>query len=214
MLLEDDLELANRLREALSSAGFVVDHETDGDAGWYLGDTVDFDAVVLDLGLPRLPGLEVLKRWRSAGRAVPVLVLSARGTWSERVAGLNAGADDYMSKPFQTEEVVARLRALVRRASGHSAAVLRHGDLVLDASAGSVTVRGQPIELTAQELKVLSYLMHRPGRVVSQADLIEHVYAAEEPRDSNTIEVFVARLRRKLGKDAIRTLRGMGYRMG
>jgi two-component system, OmpR family, response regulator len=206
--------LSGRLSEILTTAGFTVETAADGDTGWYMGDTGNYDAVVLDLGLPRLPGLEVLGRWRAAGRSMPVLVLSARGTWTERVEGLNAGADDYMGKPFQAPEVVARLRSLLRRAAGNAAAILRHGDITLDVGAGKVTAGGQDVELTARELKILGYLMHRIGRIVTQTDLAEYVYALEETRDSNTIEVYIARLRKKLGRDAIRTLRGLGYRMG
>jgi two-component system, OmpR family, response regulator len=213
LVVEDDVELRDRLCGALEAAGFVVDRASEGDTGWYMADGDGYDAVVLDLGLPRLPGLEVLRRWRSNGRNMPVLILSARGTWSERVEGLNAGADDYMGKPFHAAEVVARLRALIRRNAGTTDPVLRHGGIELDAGAGKVSVGGQPVELTAQELKVLAYLMHRKGRIVSQADLVEHVYAMSDMRDSNTIEVFIARLRRKLGREAIRTVRGLGYRM-
>lgn len=179
-----------------------------------MGDSGTYDAIVLDIGLPVLSGLAVLRRWRAAGRTMPVLVLSARGTWSERVEGLNAGADDYMGKPFHAAEVVARLRALIRRSSGGATSLVKLGNITLDASAGSVTVDGQAVELTAQELKVLTYLMHRIGRIVSQGDLAEHVYALGAVRDSNTIEVCIARLRRKLGRDCIRTVRGLGYRMG
>lgn len=214
MLVEDDVQLAQRLCDTLHDAGFRVDHATDGDAGWYMGDTEAYDAVVLDLGLPKLPGLEVLKRWRASGRNMPVLVLSARGAWTERVEGLNAGADDYLRKPFQPPEVVARLRALVRRASGSGGPILRHGDIALDPIAGSLHVAGKPVELTARELKVLTYLMHRMGRIVPQSELMDHVYLMNEARDSNTIEVYIARLRKKLGREAIRTIRGLGYRLG
>jgi two-component system, OmpR family, response regulator len=171
-------------------------------------------AAVLDLGLPKLSGLDVLKRWRAASRSFPVLILSARGTWSERVEGLNAGADDYLGKPFQAAEVVARLRALIRRAFGIANPVLKHGDLTLDSASGQVAVAGKPVELTALELRMLSYLMHRPGRIVSQSELSDHVYGLENVRDSNTIEVYIARLRKKLGRDIIRTVRGLGYRVG
>lgn len=214
LLIEDDADLTRRLTEVLTAAGFSVDHAADGDTGWYMGDTGNYDAVVLDLGLPRLPGLEVLARWRAAGRDIPVLILSARGTWSERVEGLNAGADDYMSKPFHASEVVARLRSLLRRAAGITGAVLRHGDISLNMGAGKATVSGRDVALTARELKILGYLMHRIGRIVSQSDLAEYVYALEDTRDSNTIEVYIARLRKKLGRDVIRTVRGLGYRMG
>ncbi len=168
--------------------------------------------MILDLGLPRLSGLDVLKQWRREGRDVPVLVLTARDGWTDRVEGLNAGADDYLGKPFQNAEVVARLRALTRRSAGRSSPVMQRGDIVLDPTAGTVERAGELIELTARELKVLVYLMHRAGRVVSQGELIDHVYSLDEMRESNTIEVYVARLRKKLGKDAIRTIRGLGYK--
>lgn len=214
LLAEDDAELARRLGSALGEAGFAVDYAADGEDALLLGETHDFDAVVLDLGLPKLAGLEVLKRWRRAGRDMPVLVLTARDAWTERVEGLNAGADDYMGKPFQAAEVVARLRALTRRSAGGASPVLRQGDMTLDASAGAVEVAGRPVELTARELRILGYLMHRTGRIVSQAELADHVYAMDDMRESNTIEVYIARLRKKLGRDAIRAIRGLGYRMG
>ena len=169
---------------------------------------------MLDLGLPKLSGLEVLRRWRAAGRNTPVLMLTARATWTERVEGLNAGADDYLGKPFQSAEVIARLRALIRRAAGGGGSALRHADLVLDVAGAALTKAGAPISLTAGELKLLSYLMHRPGRVVSQAELADHLYAFDAARDSNTIEVYVGRLRRKIGRDTIKTIRGLGYRLG
>lgn len=213
-MIEDDADLASRLHKGLTDAGFAVDRANDGETGWYMGDTQDFDAVVLDVGLPRLSGIDVLKRWRAARRDLPVLLLTARSGWAERVAGLNAGADDYLEKPFHMEEVVARLRALARRSAGTASPVLRHGDVELDTTTGRVTCAGRPIDLTAQELKVLSYLMHRPTHIVSQSELIDHVYSFDAPRQSNTVEVYVARLRRKLGHDTIRTVRGLGYRLG
>lgn len=214
LLVEDDAELARRLGSALGEAGFAVDYAADGDEALFLGDTQDFDAVILDLGLPKLPGLEVLRRWRLNRRDMPVLILTARDTWTERVEGLNAGADDYLGKPFQAAEVAARLRALLRRTAGAASPILRHGDIELDTTAGLAHVAGVPVELTARELRILGYLMHRIGRIVSQAELIDHVYAMEDLRESNTIEVYIGRLRRKLGREAIRTLRGLGYRMG
>ena len=213
LLIEDDQDLARRLADALGEAGFAVDCAVDGETGCLMGETNDFDAVVLDLGLPRLPGIEVLKRWRRAGRDVPVLILTARDAWTDRVEGLNAGADDYLGKPFQSAEVVARLRALTRRSAGRASPLLRRGDIVLDPAASAITQNGELIELTARELRVLTYLMHRAGRIVSQAELVDHVYALDETRESNTIEVYVGRLRKKLGKDVIRTVRGLGYRM-
>lgn len=214
LLVEDDSALAAGLAKVLAAEGFAVDVAEDGDIGCYMGMQQDYDAVLLDLGLPKLPGLEVLKRWRAAGRVMPVLVLTARGTWTERVAGLNAGADDYLGKPFHDEEVIARLRALIRRAGGVADNVLRHGDITLDATSGAVHVGDAPIELTAFEFRVLTYLMHRAGRIVSQADLLDHIYPGATMRESNTIEVYIARLRKKLGRDVIRTVRGLGYRLG
>jgi DNA-binding response OmpR family regulator len=214
LLVEDEAELASRIGKALSTAGFVVDHAGDGETGWYMGDSQPYDAIVLDLGLPAMSGLDVLKRWRRAGRTVPVLILTARSGWAERVNGLNAGADDYMEKPFRSEEIVARLRALTRRSAGAASPLLRHDDIELDAASGVVRKSGTPIELTAKELSILNYLMHRPRRIVSQAELLDHIYALDEPRQPNTVEVYVARLRKKLGHDAIRTVRGLGYRLG
>lgn len=214
LVVEDDPELARRLGAGLGEAGFTVDYVADGDEALYVGETQDFDAVVLDLGLPKLNGLEVLRRWRRGGRNMPVLILTARDAWTERVEGLNAGADDYLGKPFRSAEVVARLRALLRRSAGSASPVLRVGDIALDAGAGAVTLAGTPVEMTARELQILGYLMHRVGRIVSQAELIDHVYAMDDTRESNTIEVYIARLRKKLGRDAIRTIRGLGYRLG
>jgi len=213
-LVEDDAELADRLTEALSAAGYAVDRAADGEMGWYMGDTTLYDAVVLDLGLPKRPGMEVLKQWRASGRNMPVLILTARGAWTERVEGLNAGADDYMGKPFHAAEVVARLRALLRRGAGTAAPVLTQGDISLDPASGTVTVGGAAVALTALELKILTYLMHRPRRIVPQSELLDHVYGMDDIRDANTIEVYIGRLRRKLGRDAIKTQRGLGYRIG
>lgn len=213
LVVEDDAILAARLAEALVAAGFAADLAVDGEEAVLFGLSADYDAVILDLGLPKLPGLDVLRHWRGEGRSLPVLVLSARGTWSERVEGLNLGADDYMAKPFHAAEVVARLRALIRRSSGNPASLLQRGRVSLDLVANLVRVDGKEVDLTAQELKVLAYLMQRPGRVISQGDLAEHVYGMSDTRESNTIEVFIARLRAKLGRETIRTLRGLGYRM-
>ena len=213
-MVEDDAELADRLTEALSAAGYAVDRAADGEMGWYMGDTTLYDAVVLDLGLPKRSGMEVLKQWRASGRNMPVLILTARGAWTERVEGLNAGADDYMGKPFHAAEVVARLRALLRRGAGTAAPVLTQGDISLDPASGTVTVGGSAVALTALELKILTYLMHRPRRIVPQSELLDHVYGMDDIRDANTIEVYIGRLRRKLGRDAIKTQRGLGYRIG
>jgi DNA-binding response OmpR family regulator len=182
--------------------------------GYELGRTEDFDAVILDLGLPDMQGVEVLKRWRKVGRQMPVLILTARGSWAEKVEGLNAGADDYISKPSHIQEIAARLRALIRRAAGTGSSTLVHDEIELSPASGTVTVSGKPIGLTAQEFRILNYFMHRQGRMISQADLIEHLYPHEEERDPNTIEVYIARLRKKLGRDVIKTQRGLGYRMG
>ena len=176
-----------------------------------MGSTETYDAIVLDLGLPEIDGLTVLDRWRKEGRTAPVLVLTARDSWSDKVAGLDAGADDYVAKPFQTEELIARLRALIRRASGNASAELNAGDIRLDTRSGKVTRGGTPIKLTAQEYKLLSYLLHHKGKVVSRTELIEHIYDQDFDRDSNTIEVFVTRIRKKLGSDVITTIRGLGY---
>jgi len=191
-----------------------VDTADDGEEGWFQGDTEPYDAVILDLGLPTLDGLTVLKRWRQAGRAMPVLVLTARGSWQEKVDGMDAGADDYLAKPFQMEELLARLRALIRRATGHASPDLTCGPVRLDTRSGQVSLDGAPVTLTAHEFRVLSYLMHHQGKVISRAELTEHLYAQDFDRDSNPIEVFVGRLRKKLGPDLITTIRGLGYRMG
>jgi len=182
--------------------------------GLALGRSEDFDAAILDLGLPDIQGVEVLRRWRKAGREMPVLILTARGSWTEKVEGLNAGADDYVTKPSHVQEIAARLRALIRRAAGKSSPVLVHNDIELSPASGSVTVAGKPVDLTAQEFRILNYFMHRRGRVISQSELIEHLYPLEAERDPNTMEVYIARLRRKLGRDIIKTLRGLGYRFG
>lgn len=173
-----------------------------------------FDAIILDLGLPGLPGIKVLQGWRRAGCTTPVLILTARSSWTEKVEGLNAGADDFVTKPFQVDEVAARLRALMRRAAGQATPELRHGKIALDPVSGTASVAGQPIELTAQEFRLLNLFLHRVGRIVTQAELLDHLYGLDEERHSNTIEVYVGRLRRKIGRDAIRTLRGLGYRFG
>jgi two-component system OmpR family response regulator len=213
LLIEDEPLLRSQLREALQGAGYVVDEAGDGREGHFLGDTDSFDAVVLDLGLPVLDGLTVLRRWRDAGRTMPVLILTARDNWSEKVAGIDAGADDYLTKPFHMEELLARVRALIRRAAGQASPVLRCGELSLDTRSGRVTLLGQPVNLTSHEYKVLAYLMHRPGAVVSRTELTEHIYAQDSDRDSNTIEVFVGRLRKKLPAGLIETVRGLGYRL-
>lgn len=211
--MEDDRDIAQRLGEGLAEAGFSVEYAFNGPDGLALGTDDSFDAAVLDLGLPQMQGLDVLKEWRRNSRNFPVLILTARGTWSEKVDGLNAGADDYITKPFHVPEVAARLKALIRRSAGQASSVLKHGRLTLDTTTGKATYDGTPIELTASELRMLNYFMHRIGRIVSQSELTEHLYATADSRESNTIEVYVSRLRRKTSTDLIKTIRGLGYRM-
>ncbi|KRI00928.1 response regulator transcription factor [Curvibacter sp. PAE-UM] len=213
LLVEDEATLAAQLRQVLLDAGYAVDQADNGRDAWVQGGVQAYDAVVLDLGLPVLDGLSVLKRWRSEGMSAPVLILTARDQWHEKVVGIDAGADDYLTKPFHTEELLARVRALIRRASGLSSALLACGPLALDTRSGRVTLDGQPVNLTAQEFKLLSYLMHHPNELVSRTVLTEHLYAQDFERDSNTIEVFVARLRKKLPAAMIETVRGLGYRL-
>jgi two-component system, OmpR family, response regulator len=213
LVAEDEASLARQLTAALRHAGYAVDHAADGERADLLGHDERYDAVVLDLGLPKVDGLTLLRRWRESGLAMPVLVLTARGSWHEKVQGIDSGADDYMGKPFRMEELLARLRALIRRASGQAHPELRCGALVLDPRSGKVTLEGAEVRLTSHEFRVLSYLMHHSGRVVSQSELTEHIYSQSFDRDSNTVEVFIARLRRKLGPAFIETVRGLGYRM-
>ena len=213
LVVEDEPTLARQLFDALNEAGYAVDAADNGKDALYLGEQEAFDAVVLDLGLPLMDGLTVLGRWRSEGRKMPVLVLTARDAWHQKVAGIDAGADDYLTKPFHMEELLARVRALIRRAGGHASALLECGPLVLDSRAGRLSVDGLPVPLTSHELRVLSYLMHHQGKVVSRTELTEHIYAQDFDRDSNTIEVFVASLRKKLPEGLIETVRGLGYRL-
>jgi two-component system OmpR family response regulator len=212
-VVEDEIRLADQLAATLDAAGYVVDCAADGERADFLVRTESYDAALLDLGLPRIDGLTLLRRWREAGIALPVLILTARDSWHEKVQGIDGGADDYVAKPFRMEELLARLRALIRRSSGQLTPELRAGDLALDPRTGRVTIAGSPVRLTAHELRVLSYLLHQRGRVVSQGELTEHIYAQDFDRDSNTVEVFVARLRRKLGAARIETVRGLGYRI-
>ena len=213
LVAEDQPQLLSQLSAALTDAGYVVDRAADGEAADFYAGTNEYDAVILDLGLPRIDGLTLLRKWREAGQAVPVLVLTARGSWHEKVQGIDSGADDYVAKPFRIEEVLARLRALIRRASGQVTPQLRCDAVSLDPRLAKVTLDGTPVKLTSHEFRVLSYLMHHRDRVVSQAELTEHIYAQDFDRDSNTVEVFIARLRRKLGAALIETVRGIGYRM-
>ena len=213
LIVEDEPTIATQLAEALGRAGYAVDRAGNGGDALALGSNEPVDAVILDLGLPQIDGLTVLKKWRAAGRAMPVLILTARDNWHEKVAGIDAGADDYLAKPFHMEELLARLRALIRRAGGHASAELACGELRLDTRAGRVSVGGLPLTLTSHEYRVLDYLMHHPGQLVSRSDLIEHIYAQDFDRDSNTVEVFIARLRKKLPDGAIETVRGLGYRL-
>ncbi|MBY6202853.1 response regulator transcription factor [Maritalea mobilis] len=211
LAVEDDPRIAADLQAALSGAGFRVDRTGDGEEAWFLGDTEEFDLVVLDLGLPRLDGLAVLKRWRANGRTMPVLVLTARGTWQERVEGIEAGADDYLPKPFRMEELIARARALVRRAGGHATALQEVGDLSLDTNRMGVALRGVPVQVTALEYRLLAYLMQNRDRPVPPTELLEHLYGDDDAREANALEAVIARLRRKLGPGVIGTRRGFGY---
>lgn len=211
LVVEDDPDLNRQIVTALQEAGYVTDSATDGEEGHYLGDTEPYDAVVLDLGLPVLDGVSVLEKWRRAGRNMPVLILTARDRWSDKVAGFDAGADDYVAKPFHMEEVLARLRALLRRSAGHATSELTCGPVMLDTKSAKVTVNGTSVKLTSLEFRLLAYLMHHKGKVISRTELVEHLYDQDFDRDSNTVEVFVGRLRKKLGVEILHTIRGMGY---
>lgn len=213
LIVEDEPELNRQLEEACSDAGYVVDKAFDGEEGQFLGETEPYDAVILDIGLPGMDGLSILESWRAADLKMPVLMLTARDRWSDKVSGIDAGADDYLSKPFHMEEVLARLRALIRRAAGHAASELTCGSIMLDTRTSKVTNDGRAVKLTSHELRLLSYLMHHQGKVVSRTELTEHLYDQDFDKDSNTIEVFVGRLRKKLGNDLIETVRGLGYRL-
>jgi DNA-binding response OmpR family regulator len=211
LLLEDDDKIARDITVTLQAAGYAVERESDGEQGWFKGDTEDYDAIILDLGLPSLDGLTILKRWRAAGRDIPVLILTARGSWSERVDGIDCGADDYLPKPFRMEELQARLRAIIRRAAGQRSPLLTAGPLTLDTRQMRVSVRGVPVALTPQEYRLINYLMHHAGRVVPHTELIEHLYDHDSDKDVNAIEVLIGRVRRKIGADFIETRRGFGY---
>lgn len=213
LVVEDEATLRRQLVQAIAAAGHTVEEAADGEQAHYLGDVESFDAAVLDLGLPGMDGLTVLRHWRSVGRGMPVLILTARSAWHEKVAGIDAGADDYLAKPFHMEELLARLRALLRRAGAHTSAEWRCGPILLDTRQARVLVDGMPLTLTSHEFKLLSLLMQRKGQVLSRTELSEHIYPQDGDRDSNTIEVFVGRLRKKLPPDLIETVRGMGYRL-
>ena len=213
LVVEDNQEVARQIMEALEQELFVVDMAHDGEEGWFLGDTESYDTVILDLGLPKLDGLSLLQKWRNTGNHVPVLILTSRDTWREKVSGLRVGADDYMAKPFQLEEVVARVEALIRRASGQASPLLRCGRLELDPVTARVTMDGAPVNLTAFEYRTLQYLMQKKNCVVSKTELSEHIYGKDLERDSNVIEVLINHLRRKLDPALIETRRGLGYQL-
>ena len=213
LVVEDSPDVAQHVAEALTAAGFVVDHARDGEDAWFRGDTGEYDVVILDLGLPKLDGLSVLKRWRGADRLFPVLILSARGDWIEKVEGIEAGADDYMGKPFEMGELVARVKGLVRRAAGRGASVMRFGTLVLDTSRMSASVGGMPVRLSPLEYRLLNYLAHHGSRPISAGEIADHLYGLSEQADVNAVEALMTRLRRKLGADIIQTRRGFGYQI-
>ena len=211
LVIEDDPDLNSQLVSALNDAGYAVDSATDGEEGHFLGDTEPYDAVVLDIGLPSMDGISVLEQWRRNERTMPVLILTARDRWSDKVAGMDAGADDYVAKPFHMEEVLARVRALLRRSAGHATSEIECGPIRLDTKTARVTLDGSAVKLTSHEYRLLAYLMHHRGRVVSRSELVEHLYEQDFDRDSNTIEVFIGRLRKKLPGEYIKTARGLGY---
>ena len=213
LIVEDDADLSRQLKSAFKDAGYAVDVAMDGEEGHFLGDTEPYDAVILDLGLPLIDGVSVLQKWRTDGKKFPVLILTARDQWSEKVAGFDAGADDYLTKPFHVEELMARLRALLRRAAGHTTDTIELGDLMVDNRAARAFVDGMAIKLTSHEFRLLSYMAAHKGRVISRTELVEHIYDQDFDRDSNTIEVFVGRLRKKIGTSRIETVRGLGYRL-
>jgi len=213
LIVEDNQEVARQIKSALEQELFIVDVAHDGEQGWFLGDTEPYDAVILDLGLPKLDGLSVLQKWRQSGNVVPVLILTSRDTWREKVVGLRAGADDYLAKPFELEELMARVEALVRRASGHASPLLRCGPIELEPVSARVTMDGTPVTMTALEYRALQYLMQKDGNVVSKSELSEHIYGQDLERDSNVIEVLINRLRSKLDPDLIKTRRGLGYQL-
>lgn len=211
LIVEDEPRISESIAGALNGAGYTCDVSEDGEDAWFRGDTESYDLVILDLGLPKMDGLAVLKRWRASGRNMPVLVLTARGAWPERVEGIDAGADDYVAKPFRTEELLARVRALIRRAAGHGSAIIEAGSLTLDTRQMRILVGGQAVQTSPLEYRLVAYLMHHKGRVVPPHELIEHLYGDDDARNANALEALVMRLRKKLGADAIETRRGFGY---
>ena len=211
LVVEDDPDLQRQLTTALGEAGYAIDASSDGEDGHFLGDTEPYDAVVLDIGLPKRDGISILKQWRRDARTMPVIILTARDRWNEKVAGMDAGADDYLTKPFNMEELLARLRALLRRSAGHASAEIECGPLRLDTAMARLTYEGSPIKLTSHEYRLMAYLMHHKDKVVSRTELVEHMYDQDFDRDSNTIEVFIGRLRKKIPTEMIRTIRGLGY---
>lgn len=213
LVVEDDADLNRQLVAALSEAGYAVDSATDGEEAYYLGDTEPYDLIVLDIGLPKMDGISILEQWRRSEKKFPVIILTARDRWSDKVQGIDAGADDYLAKPFHMEELLARARAQLRRATGHAKSEIECGPVRLDTNSARVTCDGEPIKLTSHEFRLLAYLMHHHGRVVSRTELVEHLYDQDFDRDSNTIEVFIGRLRKKIPADIIETVRGLGYRI-
>ena len=213
LVVEDDPNLQKQIQEALDDAGYIVDAAKDGEEGHYLGDTEPYDAIILDLGLPKIDGLTVLEKWRNSKKRFPVLILTARDRWSEKVSGFDAGADDYLTKPFQMEELLARLRALIRRSAGHATSDIEFGPLKLETKSNRVYVDGKKLKLTSHEYKIIEYFLHHQEKVISRTELTEHIYDQDFDRDSNTIEVFIGRLRKKLGLNIIKTERGYGYRL-
>ncbi len=211
LIVEDERAIAADMASSLTASGFAVDTCHDGEDAWFRGDTEDYDVVILDLGLPKLDGLSVLKRWRSEGRDMPVIVLTARDGWTARVEGINSGADDYLTKPFQMEELIARVRAVLRRTHGHSGPTLKSGTISLDTSQMRISVDGRGVQLTPLEFRLVSYLLHHKGRVIPSVELREHVYGGEDAREANAVEALIVRVRRKLGSDSIETRRGHGY---
>jgi len=211
LIVEDEPRISEGIKTTLGAAGYACDISPDGEDAWFRGDTEAYDLIVLDLGLPKMDGLSVLKRWRAAGRNMPVLVLTARGSWPERVEGIDAGADDYLAKPFRNEELLARVRALIRRAAGHGNALIEAGGLTLDTRQMRISAAGQPVQVSPLEYRLVAYLMHHKGRVVSPPELIEHLYGDDDARNANALEALIMRLRKKLGSEAIETRRGFGY---